>query len=976
MVTLFLLLTSSVQATMELVRPVGGFLGSYYSKNPNVQYGPPGHNWNDWVVDPNGNDYWWQPVINANTPVLAFNWGAQGWIPIYPMGAWWNGTLRIQSTGYYVFSCENDDGLWVWLDRQTRQNPIIANRIGVAYSQPIFLTAGDHSIEVKYFEDFEWTAPIGASVLFLSMEDRNCDLSVVKSDTFDIYNYDPRLPGQEIVYKTVVTNKGAYTARNISLTDTPPLALDNIQYSYSPQGPWLNWSSPYTLGLGDLLPTESRSIYIKGRVQDGTRPDTITNSVSVTNSVYDIDMSNNTDTEDTTIIGYKINITPEDSTNKVGDEHKFTVRLEKNEGFGWSPAPGESVDLSWSGVGNIISPSSPAITDAEGMIEVTVQSNLPGMGTLITNFSKQTDGATINEQESADKTWIDYNISVTPAASTNTVGDDHIFTIKLLKDEGSGWIDAAGESVDFNWTGVGNIILYPSPMTTDASGEFQVIVHSDTAGSGTLSAKFQRLTDSSMIDISDSGEKTWIGGTVSGYKFNDLNGNGIWEPGLGEKGLPNWTILLTKDGDINEGPVWSTVTDADGYYEFQSVGLGDYKIYEIMQDYWNNTTPKLKDITISKENLDARVDFGNQHYELASISGSKYDDSNGDGVFNVPLELGISDWHSIVLKDSLGNTIQTTQTDQSGNYNFKNLNPGMYIVDEDPSTESAVINPIDPGNLLKSGWSKTTQTFQVTVDYNNKVENLNIGNLWYGWIWGRATDEFSGQPLSGFTITVLETGQTAKTDSNGYYTFPELYPNWTQQYPGETYTVEISLPTGYSTHDSVTKFATVNERAGTRVDFNAYRTDWGNNKTPRTIGYWKNWANHYTSTQMESYISLVKQASGLFTDLTVANISTTYLTITKNSTMQDKARAQLLASWLNVVSANLGVDVVVNVSSIDGWELLIKSADTSGQVTVFSLLTEVDSYFKGAANGTISLTKQSWEVIKDILDKLNNGQLF
>ena len=119
---------------------------------------------------------------------------------------------------------------------------------------------------------------------------------------------------------------------------------------------------------------------------------------------------------------------------------------------------------------------------------------------------------------------------------------------------------------------------------------------------------------------------------------------------------------------------------------------------------------------------------------------------------------------------------------------------------------------------------------------------------------------------------------------------------------------------------------------------------------------------------MQVFIDNVKSASGLFSDLTLENIHT-YFMITRISTLEEKGRAQLLASWLNVVSAQLGVDIQVDLSSIRGWETVI--AD-DGTLTVFDLLTQIDDYYIADA----TLTKEQWEVIKNILDALNNRRLF
>src|SRR5262249_6392427 len=57
--------------------------------------------------------------------------------------------------------------------------------------------------------------------------------------------------------------------------------------------------------------------------------------------------------------------------------------------------------------------------------------------------------------------------------------------------------------------------------------------------------------------------------TISGQKFNDLNGNGTKD--TGEPGLAGWTINLTNSSGTVAG---STVTDAKGNYSFADVAGG------------------------------------------------------------------------------------------------------------------------------------------------------------------------------------------------------------------------------------------------------------------------------------------------------------------------------------------------------------------------------------------------------------------
>src|SRR3990172_1266317 len=72
-------------------------------------------------------------------------------------------------------------------------------------------------------------------------------------------------------------------------------------------------------------------------------------------------------------------------------------------------------------------------------------------------------------------------------------------------------------------------------------------------------------------------------GSICGTKFNDLNGNGVWN--AGEPRLPNWTINLTGASTL------SVTTDEKGNYCFTDLPAGTYTVSEVMQTGWQQTAP-------------------------------------------------------------------------------------------------------------------------------------------------------------------------------------------------------------------------------------------------------------------------------------------------------------------------------------------------------------------------------------------------
>ncbi|MHC4154280.1 MAG: SdrD B-like domain-containing protein [Planctomycetota bacterium] len=79
-------------------------------------------------------------------------------------------------------------------------------------------------------------------------------------------------------------------------------------------------------------------------------------------------------------------------------------------------------------------------------------------------------------------------------------------------------------------------------------------------------------------------------GDVNGFKFHDVNNNGVWDDG--EEPLSDWEIYI----DENQNGQWDsgepkTTTSATGYYEFTNLEPGYYNIMEVPQAGWFQTFP-------------------------------------------------------------------------------------------------------------------------------------------------------------------------------------------------------------------------------------------------------------------------------------------------------------------------------------------------------------------------------------------------
>ncbi len=143
--------------------------------------------------------------------------------------------------------------------------------------------------------------------------------------------------------------------------------------------------------------------------------------------------------------------------------------------------------------------------------------------------------------------------------------------------------------------------------------------------------------------------------TVSGQKFNDLNGNGVKDGG--EPGLAGWTINIGGANTIYYGAT-SAVTDGSGNYSIDSVGgtslpgVADatHSVSEVAVAGWSQTLPAggAPNTFLSRSQglvTTTGMDFGN--FSNNVVSGIVYRDYNGNGVKD-PEDVALSG-HTVIL---------------------------------------------------------------------------------------------------------------------------------------------------------------------------------------------------------------------------------------------------------------------------------------------------------------------------------------
>ena len=524
----------------------------------------------------------------------------------------------------------------------------------------------------------------------------------------------------------------------------------------------------------------------------------------------------------------------------------------------------------------------------------------------------------------------------------------------------------AGVSVALAGT---NGVAVGLPTTTDANGRYRFsgIVPGDYVVAETV-------PDGWMASSTTTGSVTVAGGrvndgpdflnvegvTISGTKFDDSNADGARSGD--ETGLAGWEIIL--DRKVGDG--WSeeatAATEADGSFHFDMLWPGEYRVHEVMQPHWKQTVAPEPTSFLSSGDDSPNRDFGN--IQLAELTLTKWDDSNSNGVRDEG-EQAIPGWEFDVKGiDVAGNTFsRTATTSAEGVIVLSDLMPGEYSAAE--QRVGRVLNP--NGSVAEPGWRPTTSDVATVTLGEGEAKSTSFGNIHLGWIWGRVTHEVYHNGIGGIKIDLEETNETCYTNADGYYFFYDVEPNETSACPTPDYLVGMDLAgTNWKTRGAVDKSVVVPEGGVDRADFTVYEDTHGNQ--PRTIGYWKNWDNHFTRAEMQVLVDKVRAGSTQFANLTLDDIYP-ILQVDKKSSMRAKARTQYLAFWLNVASGNLGFSTNVNVGSVSGWQQVVTSATADGVTTVIDLIKDAEDAF------THTWVPSVWETIKNIFDQLNNGLL-
>ncbi len=307
-------------------------------------------------------------------------------------------------------------------------------------------------------------------------------------------------------------------------------------------------------------------------------------------------------------------------------------------------------------------------------------------------------------------------------------------------------------------------------------------------------------------------------------------GDRVWieiqEDGIQQLNEPGKSGVLVTLYDGSGGTVATTTTDSEGYYLFDNLAPGTYRVgftlpsgfvwtfrdqgtSDALDSDVDPVTGLAVQTTLDADENDLTWDAGLICYcpFKAAIGDFVWEDLNADGIQDVgePGVPGVL----VTLYDSGSAAIATTNTGANGFYLFPDLVPGTYRVGftapagfaltaQDQGSDEAKDSDADPVSGLAAFTTLAPSETDLTWDAGLVRELCSVGDfVWFDLNKNGIQDPLelgkNAVPVTLFNAASNVVG-TTQTDTNGFYQFTGLAPGWyyLQFQPVTSATVKIT----------------------------------------------------------------------------------------------------------------------------------------------------------------------------------------
>lgn len=300
--------------------------------------------------------------------------------------------------------------------------------------------------------------------------------------------------------------------------------------------------------------------------------------------------------------------------------------------------------------------------------------------------------------------------------------------------------------------------------------------------------------------------------SIGDFVWHDKNVNGLQD--IGELGIEGVSISLSGQTGTGNLITQNTVTDVNGYYNFDGLLPGTYTLSfsPILGHEFtlSNRDPldisdsdvingEIANIIVSSGDLLTQYDAG--LFQRSSIGDFVWEDINGNGIQEISEQGIMGVYISLTGTDIFGNNVNlSTNSDINGLYSFDQLIPGNYnLTFENPTNTLFTLSQQGSDPNLDSD-PINGQVNNINLISNDHISDIDAGfyrpSTIQGILWedknANGVRETNEQGLANINVTLTSSINNTlqiNTDSNGQFFFDNLAP--------DVYSVTAMLPNGY-----------------------------------------------------------------------------------------------------------------------------------------------------------------------------------